>query len=1706
MKIELWEGGLLSHEVEAIEKIEKHFEAKPVKSEAITSVKLESKKKPVKGGSFADQLSSLKPTPPKREPVKDSIFPWKGYAGFRLAENGKEGEFDLVIATHCNVLIVELKDWNHGNITCKGNKWFLGNKDMGKSPVEVTRNKKFLIDNKLRKYKSQFSNKGRTPFVHFLVVMTGDADFSSLKEDQAEHTISLNEFLNLKNEHAFNKRFRPHPDSKVLNQDFDIFDELFDRKALPTKKISVNGYTSKELIFNHPGEIYQEFEAVSEATSKDTALMRLWNFNKVPGSKAKTQDGQHEIVSREREVLSYIKNNNLDLYNHCLNSLVAIQKEQVSSQYSELYELKPGHLRFNEFVGKFVGSFSEPDRIKLVTLLISKFSNLHETKVAHRDVGNHSIWMSPSKDVAISSFISAYHQPQGTVGDFRDILSVSGNAPYGMPITDKTTPYQIDVYSLAVMSWHIINAEQITPKGLASFQNKLEVDSNWYAGVLKQALTQNYANAIEMYEAFKQTEPKTEINLDFDESELDVYKRNIKLSRQYPEDDEAFLKETDEKEIYRSDGLLVKAWLNVSVADCGARLGYDVLHFLQRVAKLKSIAPPYLPTIFEFGLATKSSELFIVSDYIEGPRWSEVPTGEQNLPLVEKLIQAVEHLHTLHIAHGDLHPDNVIVDLESESVTLIDIPDFSLAGQDVKNHKYSPDNIDGCTAYERDNFAVMRMAAELLGIEWALPNNDMPDISAVIQLEISDAEYGFKSLERFKDALDSNDAEVEFIDVTIRAKNNEHFDTLEIFPENGSLYVDIQSSVKDPNSLAVEMYGIGGSILFFYHKNEQQLQFGLKPKPRNDVSKKFREKSKLELPYGLRVHCSSRLDIASLNSDLNQRVEFSRAISLINSIHEEKTAAIEEKVAVDEKPSISSSTDVEAADIDNSSVLDEDSSISEAVVETRIVNSEIQPISISTRDLWENILQTETESYPYIELTTEPEKVPDFDDQVIFNHDSESNPLEKFKNNDVIEAVCRKGEGEKILGIVNLKKSDLKEVRLIKIRAMAKTLKESTEVFFRTKQDRASYEKRKGALEKVLANESTIANLVEYFEPSSDKPPTEYDIEVTEDDFKRYDRQDDKGNTISLNSQQRVAFQQILSTGPLSLLQGPPGTGKTEFIAAFVHYLIEKQGCEKILLVSQSHEAVNTAAERIRKHCLRLETPLDVVRFSNKESSVSNGLKDVYAQALVDERRALFIAESKERISSLGTSLGLSREFILEACDLELSIIKKIDTLLKLNNSIVSSETNKEDINGLEKQFGELYSYLKQQVSEKFDIELKVSELENASLKLWAILENSYDIQPKQSKRARALCKISRDMLEVLESERVNYDEFFARSRQLVTGTCVGIGQHHIGIAENQYDWVIIDEAARSISSELAIAMQAGKRILLVGDHHQLPPLYTTPHKKALARKLGVYTEDIDLDELLQSDFERAFESKYGKIAGAKLLTQYRMAKPIGNLVSDCFYEGELETGFREIPESYKHLPASIKGFTTWLDTSIFGKGANHPDTGKGSSIANPTEVSVIIKLLDSIANSDKQVDALKQQMSKDKGELPIGIICMYAEQKKRLRRKVAEQKWDDHFKSLIRIDTVDSYQGKENRIVILSITRSDYRQSPGFLRSPNRINVGLSRAMDRLVIVGNSEMWKGKNKGLPLGRVFDYIDQRRLTEPDNYKLINARDFKEVKK
>nr|WP_315540869.1 AAA domain-containing protein [uncultured Haemophilus sp.] len=288
--------------------------------------------------------------------------------------------------------------------------------------------------------------------------------------------------------------------------------------------------------------------------------------------------------------------------------------------------------------------------------------------------------------------------------------------------------------------------------------------------------------------------------------------------------------------------------------------------------------------------------------------------------------------------------------------------------------------------------------------------------------------------------------------------------------------------------------------------------------------------------------------------------------------------------------------------------------------------------------------------------------------------------------------------------------------------------------------------------------------------------------------------------------------------------------------------------------------------------------------------------------------------------------------------------------------------------------------------------------------------------------------------------------------------------------------------------------MQSGIRILLVGDHKQLPPLYSKEHKNALARRLGISQRDEELDQALGSDFERVFQSEYGKQTCATLKTQYRMAPAIGSLVSACFYENVLENGKtnNDVPNIYFRLPEKIKSCVTWLDTTSLPK-AYHEQAKNGSS-SNRVEADVIIGILQDLANDETFMNSEPVQNCLEKNEQAIGVICMYSEQKKLIRKKFNEHSWNDDFRRLVKIDSVDSYQGKENRVIILSLTRYDKEYKTGFLRLPNRINVALSRAMDKLIIVGAKTMWEHPaNRKTPLAKVLRFIQKQN--NPQDYAI-----------
>ena len=289
-------------------------------------------------------------------------------------------------------------------------------------------------------------------------------------------------------------------------------------------------------------------------------------------------------------------------------------------------------------------------------------------------------------------------------------------------------------------------------------------------------------------------------------------------------------------------------------------------------------------------------------------------------------------------------------------------------------------------------------------------------------------------------------------------------------------------------------------------------------------------------------------------------------------------------------------------------------------------------------------------------------------------------------------------------------------------------------------------------LQRVLDGESVVNQLVEYFDEKCALSATSYDIAVNNEDFSRYDR--DNGR-VSLNKAQKIAFARLLQNGPLSLLQGPPGTGKTEFIAAFVHFLFEKQNVKNILLVSQSHEAVNTAAERIRSHCLRLDTNIDIVRFSNRETAVSLQLQDVFSQNLISEKREILKMKQLDRIGKMGSVLGLQNNYLRQRAELQLDIgsqVKRYERLMRDN----FPENVEDDLKARNKFCKEIANYIRERAKDT-DFKINFDDLDIQAIlpALIGYLDNHFGIQPKESAQANELIKLTQDIQEALSNENL---------------------------------------------------------------------------------------------------------------------------------------------------------------------------------------------------------------------------------------------------------------------------------------------------------------------------------------------------------------
>lgn len=197
------------------------------------------------------------------------------------------------------------------------------------------------------------------------------------------------------------------------------------------------------------------------------------------------------------------------------------------------------------------------------------------------------------------------------------------------------------------------------------------------------------------------------------------------------------------------------------------------------------------------------------------------------------------------------------------------------------------------------------------------------------------------------------------------------------------------------------------------------------------------------------------------------------------------------------------------------------------------------------------------------------------------------------------------------------------------------------------------------------------------------------------------------------------------------------------------------------------------------------------------------------------------------------------------------------------------------------------------------------------------------------------------------------------------------------------------------------------------------------------------------------------------------LTVQYRMKRNIGNLISQVFYDGKIAT---EVDDKNRTHP--IKKFEgksiVWIDTSMMN--GKDEDRLKGGSFCNYIENTIIKKLLECFKN---------ENVIKD---LDIGIITGYRGQKELIRKSVSNGGYDKISKK-IDINTLDAFQGRENDIIIYSTVRT--KNSIGFQKEKERVNVAFSRAKDLLIICGDMDFfYKFDDPDNKFVEIIDYIHE----------------------
>lgn len=347
---------------------------------------------------------------------------------------------------------------------------------------------------------------------------------------------------------------------------------------------------------------------------------------------------------------------------------------------------------------------------------------------------------------------------------------------------------------------------------------------------------------------------------------------------------------------------------------------------------------------------------------------------------------------------------------------------------------------------------------------------------------------------------------------------------------------------------------------------------------------------------------------------------------------------------------------------------------------------------------------------------------------------------------------------------------------------------------------------------------------------------------------------------------------------------------------------------------------------------------------------------------------------------------------------------------------------------------------------------------------LWAIRKAIRELRSNRKKGSESFHqKMDRQRSRAAEIEiRINA-ELFGEARVIA---CTLVGSAHRLLEGMKFGTLFIDEAAQALEAACWIPMRRANRVILAGDHCQLPP--TVKSIAALRAGLG------------KTLMERIAENKPEVVTLLKI--QYRMNEDIMRFSSDWFYGGQVESA----PQIKYRSILDFDHPISWIDTSneenqmtIEGEDApeDSASTSSSSSAANQNsdlnfKEQFVGESFGRINKAEAELTLLtlaeyftkigKQRVLGD--SIDVGIISPYRAQVQYLKKLIKKYEFFKPYRRLISVNTVDGFQGQERDVILISLVRSNDEGQIGFLKDLRRMNVAMTRARMKLIILGNKD------------------------------------------